>query len=60
MDDSAIICDEVIDADANTEAKLNNEAKSNDETSFNEKKAACKFLYFACIFMNYYSIIDSC
>ena len=31
MDDSAIICDEVIDVDADAEAK------SNDETNFNKK-----------------------
>ena len=48
MDDSAIICDEVIDADA--DAKSHDEAKSNDAklspkddaTNFNEKKATCK------------------
>ena len=46
MDDSAIICDKVIDA--NTKAKLNDKAKSNDEetktvpTHFHEKKATCK------------------
>ena len=46
MDDSAIICDKVIDAEA--EAKLNNKAKTNEEetknilTNFNEKKATCK------------------
>ena len=32
MDDSAIICDKVIDADM----------ESNNETNFNEKKATCK------------------
>ena len=31
MDDSTIICDEVVDTDM--------EAKSNDKTNFNEKKA---------------------
>ena len=42
MDDSAITCDEVIDADA--EAKSNDEAKSNNKkaktipTNFNEKQ----------------------
>ena len=46
MDDSAIICDEVIDA--NTKATLNDKSKSNNEetktipTNFNEKKAICK------------------
>ena len=38
MDDSAIICDEVIDADADAELK--------DETNFNEKKATCKMQSF--------------
>ena len=45
MDDSAIMCDEVIqsyDEDMDAEAKLNDEAKSYDETNFNEKKATCK------------------
>ena len=50
-----ITCDEVM--------------KSYDEeikiiaTNFNEKKVIYetqKFLYFTCIFINYYSIIDSC
>ena len=42
----AIMCDEVIDADA--EAKSNDEVKSNDEetkivpTNFNEKNITCK------------------
>ena len=46
MGDSAIICDKVIDAEA--EAKLNNKAKTKEEetktilTNFNEKKATCK------------------
>ena len=50
MDDWAIICDEVI--------------KSYDEEikiipkNFNKKKIA-KFLYFICIFVSYYNIIDS-
>ena len=44
MDDSAIMCDEIIDA----EAKSNDKAKSNDEetrtipTNFNEKNIICK------------------
>ena len=37
MVDSAIICDEVIDADA----KSNDEAKMIDESNFNEKKSTC-------------------
>ena len=43
MDDSLIMCDEIIDA--NAEAKPNDESKSNNEetkTNFNEKKATCK------------------
>ena len=32
MDDSTIICDEVIDADADAEAQLNDEATWNDQT----------------------------
>ena len=47
MDDSAIMCDEIIDAEAksNDEAKSNNKANSNNgktKTHFNEKKAICK------------------
>ena len=63
-DDSAIICDEVIDA----EAKLS--LKDNDETisipNFNEKNATCKkehfynFTIFTYIFIKYYFIIDNC
>ena len=39
------------------------EAKSYDKTNFNKKKVTCKtqnFLCFTYIFVNYYSIIDSC
>ena len=49
MDDSAITCDEIIES-------------YNEETNFNEKKSSLlktKFLYFTCIFINYYSITDS-
>ena len=69
MDDSAIIFDEIIDADAEsksyTEAKSNSEAKPNNketETNFNEISCLlnAKFLYFSCIFINYYSSIDTC
>ena len=48
MDDSAIICDEVIDADTDVEAKSNGEGKSNDQETktvprnFNEKNITCK------------------
>ena len=59
MDGSSIVCDEVVDSDP--------QGKSNDETktvskNFNEKKENCKTqnLYFTCIFINYYSIIDNC
>ena len=38
MDDSAIIFDEVIDADA--------DAELNDKTNFNEKKATCQMQSF--------------
>ena len=32
-----------------------------EETSFNEKKTTCKKnLYFTCIFIKYYGIIESC
>ena len=55
MDNLAIICDEVIDADA--DVKLDNEAKSysdvksnNEETNFNEKKATCKTQNFYILF----------
>ena len=60
MNDSAIVCDEIIDADA--EAKLNDEANSNDEetkTNFNEKKAIVKGKIPIFHFINYYNIIDS-
>ena len=41
MDDSAIICDEVIDG--YEEDKSNDKPRSNDkETNFNKKKATCK------------------
>ena len=61
MNDSAIICDEVIDADEESnDAKLS--PKDDNETNFNEKSNLknSKFLYFTCIFINYYSIINSC
>ena len=59
MNDSVIMCDEVIDTDAESK----DGAKSYNETNFNEGKTTCKtpisFL-FSCIFNNYYSIIDRC
>ena len=42
MDDSAIICDEVIDADAKLSPKDNNDKTKIITTNFNEKKATCK------------------
>ena len=47
MDDSTIICDEVIDVDVDAEAKLDDEATWNDQTdkiptNFHEKKITCK------------------
>ena len=45
MDDSAIICDEVIESykeDVDTEAKWNSKAKSYYEPNFNEKKQPVK------------------
>ena len=65
MDDSAMTCDEIIDADA--EAKSNKNTKSNDEetktipTNFNEENITGKMqvLYFTCIFINYHRIIGS-
>ena len=53
MNDSLIMCDEIIDV----------EAKSYDkETNFNGNGSLQnkKFLYFTCLFVNYCSIIDSC
>ena len=49
MDDSSIIFNEVIDADADAKdkAKPNDEAKSYDKTNFNEKKATCNTQYFS-------------
>ena len=55
MDDSAITCDEIIES-------YDEEIKT-IPTNFKEKKATtknAKFLYFNCIFINYYSIIYSC
>ena len=50
MDDSTIICDEVINS-------------FDEQMNFNEKKAVCKtenfYILFA-FFDNYYSTIDSC
>ena len=57
MNDSAITCDEITES-YNEDAK----ARSHDEPNFNEKKqpAKRKTFIFTCIFINYYSIVDSC
>ena len=49
MDDSAIMCDKIIESHHN-------------ETNFNEKRGTSKMqnFCFTYIFINYYSIIDSC
>ena len=49
MDNSTITCDKII-------------VTYDEETNFNEKKTTSKTqnLVFASIFINYYSIIDSC
>ena len=53
MNDLAIMCDEVI-------GSYNKETKT-ITTNFDEKKAICKMqCFYICIFINYYSIIDSC
>ena len=50
MDDSAIMCDDVLESYAKETKTI--------PTNFNEKRATCK-TYFACIFINHYSIIDN-
>ena len=45
MNDSAIICDEVIDADADAEAKLSDETKT-VSPNFNKKETNCKMQRF--------------
>ena len=42
MDDSTIICDEVIDADVDTNSNNMKLSVKEDETDFHEKKANCK------------------
>ena len=52
-----------LDSDTDAAAKSNDEAKlNNEETNINKKQPRknAKLLYFTCIFINYYSIIDSC
>ena len=58
MDVSVITCDDIIDA----EAKSFKQETKTVLTNVNEKKypAIAQFLYFTCIFINYYTIIDSC
>ena len=54
MDDSAITFNEIIES-------YNQETRT-ISTNFNEKKAVCKmqnlYIYFTCILINCYSIID--
>ena len=51
MDDSAIMCDKVIESyDEETKTIL---------THFNEKKGICQAIFYL-ILINYYSFIDSC
>ena len=55
MDNLTIICGEVIE--------LYDEEIKTIPTNFNENKSKlsnAKFLYFTCIFINYYHIIDTC
>ena len=54
MDDSAIICDEVVES--------YNEEMRSIPTSFNGKNVICKteFLHFTYLFINYHYVIDSC
>ena len=54
MDDSTIICDKIIES-------YDEEIKTIPK-NFNEKKVTYKtqsFYIFTCIFINYYSVIDS-
>ena len=53
MDNSVIMCDEVIESDTDVESNV--EETKTFPLNFNEK-----LLYFTCIFINYCSIIDSC
>ena len=54
MDDSEITCNEITESyDEETKTVSGN---------FNKKSSLknTKFLYFTCIFINYYNIIDNC
>ena len=42
MDDSAIICDEVIDTDADVKLKDTKLSRKGSETNFNKRKKICK------------------
>ena len=55
-DDLVIMCDEIIDA----EVKSYYEETKTIPTNFNEKKVFCRTQNFTYIFINNYSIIDSC
>ena len=61
MDHPAIICNEVIDANAKLSQKDDDETKT-IPTGFNKKKATPKIqnFYIYDNFINYYSIVDSC
>ena len=61
MDDSAILCDEVLKSyGEGVEAKSYYETET-IPTNFNEKKATCIMQnVYICIFNNYYNIIESC
>ena len=54
MDDSAITCDEIIDADA--EAKSNDEETKTFPPNFNETQ---NFYILLTFFFNYHCVIDS-
>ena len=63
MGDSVLTCDEIVGADADVEAKSYNEETKTIDNKFQWKKSSLqntKFLYFTCIFINNYSIMDSC
>ena len=59
MDDSAIICDKVRDADRDVEAKLYDKETKAVPTTFNEKNKSFKTPNLTYILINNYSIIKS-
>ena len=62
IDNSVIMCDEIIDLVQS--ATLATTKQQNSKNRFNKKcfnkKHLNKFLYFTHLFINYFSIIDSC